>query len=62
MNLFGYVVNTCFNDCIQDFTSKALSEKETNCTKNCADKILRLTNRVGQRMAEKQMPAPSMDL
>lgn len=28
MTLYNYVVNNCFTDCIKDFTSTSISDKE----------------------------------
>lgn len=59
LNLYSFLVGRCFDDCINDFTSDTLSSKEKECTKKCTGKLLKVTNRIGQQMAEKQMTAPS---
>ncbi|KAM0683576.1 protein transporter tim9 [Mitosporidium daphniae] len=60
VTLFAYVVETCFADCVSDFTSKSLTDKEASCASICTEKILKLTNRIGQRMSEKQAAAPAL--
>jgi import inner membrane translocase subunit TIM9 len=55
MSLFTFLVDNCFSDCVQEFTSKVLTDKEVNCTRNCTDKLLKMTNRIGKRMSEHSM-------
>lgn len=55
MSLYGSMVNHCFKDCVNEFTSETLGKNEKECVNKCTTKILRLTNRIGQQMAEKQM-------
>ncbi|KAJ1549227.1 protein transporter tim9 [Cladochytrium tenue] len=40
------VVDTCFRDCINDFTSKVLSGKEEKCVHRCTEKFMKFTLRV----------------
>jgi import inner membrane translocase subunit TIM9 len=61
LSLYSFLVTRCFDDCINDFHSDTLSTKERECTRRCTSKMLKLTNRIGQQMAEKQMdPAAAM--
>ncbi|KAL7753435.1 protein transporter tim9 [Sorochytrium milnesiophthora] len=55
IGLFGRLVDRCFNDCINDFTSSALSNKEDVCINRCVDKSLKHTERAGQRFAEQNL-------
>lgn len=55
MSLYGSIVNHCFEDCVKEFTSETMGKNEKECINKCTTKILRLTNRIGQQMAEKQM-------
>lgn len=48
----------CFRDCIDDFTSEVLAGREKECVKRCTGKLLKVTNRIGQYMAEKQQLQP----
>ena len=52
MRLYTGLVDRCFNDCIQDFTSSKLSSKEESCLNKCSDKFLKHSERVGLRFAE----------
>lgn len=42
----------CFDDCVNDFTSKAVSSKEETCIGRCVDKFIKASERTGQRFAE----------
>lgn len=55
MSLYTDIVNGCFNDCIHDFTSNQLAMKEESCVKRCTERLLKFSNRIGTKMAEKQM-------
>ncbi|KAF9947267.1 protein transporter tim9 [Mortierella alpina] len=57
LKLYSGLVERCFTDCVNDFTSKTLSSKEASsnlegCVQKCADKFLKHSERVGQRFAE----------
>ncbi|KAF8935539.1 protein transporter tim9 [Haplosporangium gracile] len=52
LKLYSGLVERCFTDCVNDFTSKALTTKEEGCVQKCADKFLKHSERVGQRFAE----------
>lgn len=52
MKFYSSLVDRCFNDCINDFTSKTLTTKEETCIQRCTDKFLKHNERVGQRFAE----------
>ncbi|OAD74379.1 hypothetical protein PHYBLDRAFT_111688 [Phycomyces blakesleeanus NRRL 1555(-)] len=52
MNLYSNLVQRCFEDCANDFTTKAVSRKEESCVKMCADKFLKHSERVGARFSE----------
>ncbi|KAJ3395176.1 protein transporter tim9 [Entophlyctis sp. JEL0112] len=40
------LVDSCFKDCVNDFTSKALSGKEETCINRCTEKFLKFSMRV----------------
>ena len=42
----------CFNSCINDMTSREISEKEDKCTSNCSDKFLAINARLLTRVQE----------
>jgi import inner membrane translocase subunit TIM9 len=45
----------CFNDCIYDFTMRAVSPQEQTCASNCVEKFLKANQRISQRFQESQM-------
>lgn len=50
--LYSSLVQRCFTDCVNDFTSKALSSREESCLEKCSEKFLKHSERVGQRFQE----------
>ncbi|CAG8790745.1 7633_t:CDS:2, partial [Dentiscutata erythropus] len=52
LKFYTNLVERCFTDCINDFTSKALTSKEETCIGRCTDKFLKHNERVGQRFGE----------
>lgn len=57
MRMYSNLVERCFSDCVNDFTSKSLSGKEESCLEKCAEKFLKHSERVGQRFAEENASA-----
>ncbi|KAL6889806.1 Tim10/DDP family zinc finger domain-containing protein [Trichoderma longibrachiatum] len=49
---FGGLVEHCFTSCIDDFTSKSLSTKETGCLNRCVLKWMATQQRVSERFQE----------
>lgn len=39
LRTFNALVMRCFSDCVNDFGSKNLEEKETKCVNNCAQRF-----------------------
>ncbi|WFC97501.1 protein transporter tim9 [Malassezia yamatoensis] len=54
MRLYTGLVERCFNDCVNDFTSKAVTSKEQTCVANCTQKFLKHSERVGARFGEEK--------
>ncbi|KAH6624489.1 Tim10/DDP family zinc finger-domain-containing protein [Chaetomium sp. MPI-SDFR-AT-0129] len=52
MNVFGNLVDTCFTACVDDFTSKAISSRESGCLTRCVSKSMATQNRLSERFAE----------
>lgn len=52
MRLYSNLVERCFTDCINDFTSEKLSSKEESCVLKCSEKFLKHSERVGLRFQE----------
>ena len=57
--LFNYnrVSEMCFMDCVHDFTSRQVRDKEDTCAMNCVEKYLKVNQRVSQRFQEFQIIA-----
>lgn len=45
----------CFDDCVNDFTTKSLISKEQGCVHRCFDKFMKGSERVNQRFQEQNM-------
>jgi mitochondrial import inner membrane translocase subunit TIM9 len=56
VELFGIVLDTCFSNCVSNFTRKTLTDGELECSQRCTEKIMKITNRIGQKMNEKYSP------
>ncbi|RCN50101.1 Tim10/DDP family zinc finger [Ancylostoma caninum] len=52
---YNNVTEQCFGACINDMTSRTVSEKEEKCSLNCLDKYLKMTQRVSLRFQEHQL-------
>lgn len=52
MRLYSNLVERCFTDCVNDFTSQKLTSKEETCVLKCSEKFLKHSERVGQRFQE----------
>lgn len=50
--LFGTLVDSCFNACVNDFTSKAVSERENGCVSRCVQKYMASGQRLSERFQE----------
>jgi mitochondrial import inner membrane translocase subunit TIM9 len=52
VQMYSNLVQRCFNDCVNDFTSKSLLSKEEGCVMRCVDKFLKSSERLGERFQE----------
>ncbi|ODV97113.1 hypothetical protein PACTADRAFT_48869 [Pachysolen tannophilus NRRL Y-2460] len=52
MRLYSNLVDRCFSDCVNDFTSNKLTSKEESCISKCSEKFLKHSERVGLRFQE----------
>ncbi|KAH6890483.1 mitochondrial import inner membrane translocase subunit tim9 [Thelonectria olida] len=52
MNAFGGLVEHCFVSCVDDFTSKAISSRESGCINRCVTKWMATQQRVSERFQE----------
>ncbi|CAJ2506310.1 Uu.00g004400.m01.CDS01 [Anthostomella pinea] len=52
LGLFSNLVDHCFMSCVDDFTSKSLSTRETGCVSRCVQKHMALSQRLSERFQE----------
>lgn len=52
LQMYSNLVQRCFNDCVNDFTSKSLASREEGCVMRCVDKFLKSSERLGERFQE----------
>ncbi|KAI3637765.1 hypothetical protein MIR68_003470 [Amoeboaphelidium protococcarum] len=52
MKMVGSLVDMCFRDCINDFTSTALTSKEDSCIQKCAEKFFKYSMRMNIRFQD----------
>jgi len=45
----------CFNDCVWDFTTRAVKNQEDTCVINCVTKFTKITQRISERFQELQL-------
>ena len=61
--MYGKLVQRCFDDCVNDFTTKSLLAREEGCVLRCVDKFIKGSERLGQRWQEQNaamaQPGPS---
>lgn len=50
--MYSKLVDKCFNDCVDDFTSKSISAREEGCIMRCWDKNMKGQERIQQRYAK----------
>uniref|UniRef100_A0A0K0EUL5 Mitochondrial import inner membrane translocase subunit n=1 Tax=Strongyloides venezuelensis TaxID=75913 RepID=A0A0K0EUL5_STRVS len=52
---YNMVSENCFTHCVNDLSSRDISDKEDKCSKNCLNKFLAMTQRLSTRFAEHQL-------
>ncbi|KAI7906083.1 uncharacterized protein BX663DRAFT_498715 [Cokeromyces recurvatus] len=52
VNLFTGLVDLCFRECANNFTTKAVTGKESACVKSCVEKFLKHSELVSARFTE----------
>ena len=50
--MYSKLVQRCFDDCVNDFTTKSLISREEGCVMRCVDKWMKGSERLGQRFQE----------
>ena len=54
---YNKLSEVCFTDCVWDFTTRKVSKGEDNCAQNCAEKYLKMNQRISTRFQEFQLMA-----
>ena len=49
MSNYNKLSEICFEDCVWDFTTRKVLNKESTCALNCAEKYLKMNQRVSAR-------------
>jgi len=57
MSNYNKLSEICFDDCVWDFTTRKVLNKESTCALNCAEKYLKMNQRVSARFQEFQLMA-----
>ena len=52
LRMYNDLVERCYLQCVTSFRSQSLKEEEKTCVASCAEKYIKLTQRVGFRFAE----------
>eukprot|EP00794_Sanderia_malayensis_P019958 gene19959-21912_t len=52
LSTYNKLAEQCFTDCVHDFTSRTVTGPENTCSMNCAEKFLKMSQRVGIRFQE----------
>ncbi|KAL4946043.1 hypothetical protein BDV06DRAFT_168318 [Aspergillus oleicola] len=52
MTMYSKLVQKCFDDCVNDFTTKSLINREESCVMRCVDKHLKGSARLNERFQE----------
>ena len=55
MSNYNKLSEICFDDCVWDFTTRKVLNKESTCALNCAEKYLKMNQRVSARFQVTQM-------
>ncbi|KAL4884234.1 mitochondrial import inner membrane translocase subunit tim9 [Aspergillus karnatakaensis] len=52
MAMYSKLVQRCFDDCVNDFTTKSLINREESCLMRCVDKHMKGSARLSERFQE----------
>ncbi|PTU19900.1 hypothetical protein P175DRAFT_0502074 [Aspergillus ochraceoroseus IBT 24754] len=52
LQMYSKLVQRCFDDCVNDFTTKSLISREEGCVMRCVDKFLKSSGRLNERFQE----------
>lgn len=52
LQIYSKMVQKCFDDCVNDFTTKSLHSREESCVMRCVEKSQKAGERITQRFQE----------
>ena len=52
LGTYSKCIETCFLDCVKDFTRKEVKPEETTCSEHCLQKYLKMTQQISMRFQE----------
>ncbi|XP_070653773.1 mitochondrial import inner membrane translocase subunit Tim9 isoform X2 [Bos indicus] len=52
LGTYNKLTETCFLDCVKDFTTREVKPEETTCSEHCLQKYLKMTQRISMRFQE----------
>uniref|UniRef100_A0A2K6ETC1 Mitochondrial import inner membrane translocase subunit n=1 Tax=Propithecus coquereli TaxID=379532 RepID=A0A2K6ETC1_PROCO len=52
LGTFNKFAETCFLDCVKDFTTREVKPEKTTCSEYCSQKYLKMTQRISMRFQE----------
>ena len=52
LQMYSKLVQRCFDDCVNDFTTKSLINREEGCVLRCVDKYMKGSARLNERFQE----------
>lgn len=55
LSTYNKITEQCFGDCVNDFSKRTLTGKESDCSTNCLYKYLKSKARIAQRFEEFQI-------
>ncbi|KAK2843470.1 hypothetical protein Q7C36_011685 [Tachysurus vachellii] len=52
LGTYNKLTESCFMDCVKDFTTREVKAEETSCSESCLQKYLKMTQRISMRFQE----------
>ncbi|XP_033622806.1 mitochondrial import inner membrane translocase subunit Tim9 isoform X1 [Fukomys damarensis] len=52
LGTYNKLTETCFLDCVKDFTTREVKPEEITCSEHCLQKYLKMTQRISMRFQE----------
>ncbi|KAL1776043.1 mitochondrial import inner membrane translocase subunit Tim9 [Sigmodon hispidus] len=52
LGTYNKLTETCFLDCVKDFTTREVKPEEVACSEHCLQKYLKMTQRISMRFQE----------